>query len=166
MPTTVNIPMELLVISVNSANAFWTAKSGANVDHAHVSFVDSGEGVAYYAAQVPTNINLTPSWNLNFDHMADSGSGGNVVITFSARAMSNNVYDITPTVVSSAGVYAVNTFNTMTFHTAVSGGNFDGVVTISANQYFVVKVNRHGGNTSDTVNSIWNLKTLKLMVNI
>lgn len=165
MATTIKIPLELLTVEVNSANAFWTAKSGANIDQAHIAFVDAGNGSATFWGYLPNNLNATPAWNLDIGHYAESGSGGNVVVTFAARAYSNNLIDAAPTVISSAAVIAVNTSGTYTY-SAVSGGDFDSAVSVSATNIIIVEATRHGGNAGDTVNAQWNLHTVVMRCDI
>ncbi len=161
MATTIRIPMALLTVQVSSGNAFWTAKSGANIDDAHIRFVDSGNGLATFWMITPQNIAATENWHLDIHHHADSGNGGNVMLNVSAFATSGgNTIDTAPTLVTSAETIATNTSGVMTVSQVSNGTALDSVVALSANQYLRVEVERIGGNASDTVNADWNLTSI------
>ena len=165
MATTVRIPMAVLTVQPDSANCFYVVKTGTNIDLAHLQYVDSGNGVSTWWATVPHNVAASPLWNLDIYHHADTGSGGNVVLDITARALSSNTIDVAMTRVFSATVIATNTSGVMTF-TAVSGGNFDGVVALSANNYLEVEISRFGGNTNDSVNAPWNLSAVTMRIDV
>ena len=157
MPTTIKIPFELLTVQINSANSFWTAKSGGSLDQSYVAFVDSGLGVATYWCYVPNNLATSPLWNVDLHHMADTGSGGNVIFSAHARALSTtSTIDIAPTIIVNSGSIAVNTSNWLTV-SAASGANFDSVVAISATNIVLLKCFRHASTSGDTVDAQWDL---------
>ena len=165
MPTTVRIPLAVLTVQPDSANCFFTTKTGANIDFAHLAYVDAGIGSSTWWGIVPGNVAASPLWNLEVHHHADTGSGGNVVLNVLASQKSNNTLDIAHTLVSSAAVLATNTSNVWTY-TATSGANFDTVVALSATNYLFVEVQRFGGHASDTVNAQWNLASVVMRVDL
>lgn len=166
MPTTVKIPLDLLTVQVNSANAFWTAKSGTNIDQSYIAFVDSGDGVAWYWGYIPNNVATSPLWNLDFYHSTNIGSGGNAIVSIYARAASNtSTIDVAPTLLVSSGSIAVNSANQMTI-SAASGANFDSVVAVSATNYLFVKCLRHAGTSGDTLNDQWNLASMVMRIDL
>src|SRR3990167_5585477 len=157
MATTIRIPMELLTVQPDSANAFWSDRTGTTIDMGYVAYVDSGEGVSTYWATIPSNVAGTPAWNLDYYHAANTSGGGNVMLTSRARAMNDvEELDAAYTVVSSAATFTVAVANTLNID-ASSGGNFDSVVAVAANDLLLVEVNRHGSNASDTLGVQWNL---------
>lgn len=164
MATTVKFPMELLSVQISSANTFWTAKSGANIDLSHVAFVDSGEGVAFYWGYVPNNLAATPAWNLDIGHYVDSSTGGGgAVLSVFARALSTNPIDVAPIVVSSLATIVSNSSYT---YSAVTGANLDAVVAISATNVVIVKILRHGGVAGDTISGTWDLQAVIMRCDI
>lgn len=163
---TVRIPMALLTVKINSGNAFWTAKSGSQVDAGHVQFVDSGLGIATYWCEVPNNINSTENWNLFFKHDPDSGGGGNVALTFIGQVLSDgSVMDANTTVLLSARSFPTYAAGTLAV-TSAATGVMDGTMGLVANQTLHVMVNRLGDNAGDTVSAAWNLKSLLLQMDI
>ena len=166
MPTTVRIPLAVLTVQPDSANCFYVTKTGASIDMAHLQYVDSGTGISTWWGTIPHNLAATPAWSLDIYHHADSGSGGNVVLNVLARSSSNSqTIDIAPTLVSSAAVLATNTSNQWAY-TAISGGNFDGVVAVSSNNYLQVEIQRFGGHASDTVSAPWNLSAVLMRIDV
>ena len=166
MATTVRIPLELLTVAVNSANAFWTAKSGASIDQSYIAYVDSGLGTSFWWGYVPSNVSATPAWSLEAYHSTNVGAGGDVVLNVFARVLSNtSTIDIAPTMLVNSAVVAVGATNVISY-SALSGGNFDSVVSLSATNYVIVKFNRDGGNTSDTLSDQWNLASVVMKVDI
>ena len=159
MPTTVKIPLTPLTVQISSANCFYTTKSGANSDEAHFAYVESGVGVAFFYSYIPWNLAATPAWNIDLISTSESATAGNVVINVLASAKSDtSVVDVANTLVSSAAILAVNA-QTFTMPMAVSGGNFDSVVGLSAGNYAVVEIQRFAAHISDTLVGQWNLKS-------
>lgn len=163
---TVRIPLPLLSVKISSANAFYTAKSGANLDAAHTAFVDSGTGIASYWGHVPNNVNATENWNIYFTHEAESGSGGNVVLTLRGNVSSDgNTIDVAPTTIISTATYLVNTFDRLTV-SSFGAAVLDGSMGLAANNYLRVVIERSGGHASDAVNAQWNLKYVALQCDV
>jgi len=166
MPTTVKIPLELLTVEVNSGNCFWTAKSGTNLDQSYIAFVDSGRGVATFWGYVPNNLAASPLWSLDAIHTVDSGSGGNVIVSVYGRSTSHtSTIDIAPTLLVSSASISTQTSNVVTY-SSLSGGNFDGVVALSATNYLFVKFYRHADSSGDTISAQWNLMSLVLRCDV
>jgi hypothetical protein len=162
---TVRIPMALLTVAANTANAWYEVASGASIDVAHVTFVDSGVGVATYWTEVPFNLASAASWNLVFKHEAAAGNGGNVLLTLRASVASNgSTLDASPTVLVSTNAYSVLTNGALNVTTASTP--LDSILGISAGHYLRVIVERSGNNASDTVNANWRLKTLNLQCDV
>ena len=166
MATTVRIPLSILTVQPDSANAYYVTSTRTNLDISYIQFVDSGNGACTYWGKIPNNVASTPAWNLDIDHEANSGSGGNAVLTINARTFSNNTIDVALTRVLSAGAISTNTAGTWTYTAAVSGGNFDSVVAVSANNFILIEVNRHGGNSNDTLNAHWNLNSVAMRIDV
>ena len=163
---TVRIPMALLSIKINSANAFYNAKSGTQVDAAHVTFADSGLGIATYWCKVPNNVNSTENWNLFFDHEPDSGAGGNVAITLCAQVLSDgSVMDANTTVLLSARSFPTYASGTLAI-TSAATGVMDNTMGLAANQTFQVIFQRLGNNAGDSLNANWNLKNLSVQLDV
>ena len=163
---TIRIPMALLSVQVNAANAFYTAKSGTQMDAAHVSFVDSAIGVATYWCEIPNNVNSTENWNLFFKHEPDSGAGGNVALTLCGQVLSDgSVLDANTTVLISARSFPTYAFGTLAV-TSAATGVMDNTLGLAANQTFYVRVQRLASNSGDTVDAIWNMKSLLLQMNV
>ncbi len=163
---TVRIPMSVLTVKVNSANAFYVAKSGIQMDEAHMTFVDSGLGVATYWCEVPYNISATANWSLVIRHEPDSGAGGNVALTVCAKAVSDGSYmDVGTTVILSARSIATYSADTLAL-SAVGTGVFDNTMGLAQNQLLYVIFQRLGNNAGDTVNANWNLKSLSLQCDV
>ena len=159
MATTITIPMALLTVEVNSGNAFWTAKSGNQIDDGHVRFVDGGLGKATYYMIAPKNIAATEAWNLDIHHHADAGAGsGNVVLQVLAQAMSDtSVLDANTSLLVAPSAYAADTVMTIT---RLSGGTFDSSIQLLSNSLLRVIVIRSGNDGNDTVGADWNLNSL------
>lgn len=163
---TIRIPMAVLTVKVSSANAFYVAKSGSQLDEAHMTFVDSGVGVATYWCEVPYNINATENWNLVMRHEPDSGAGGNVAMTFCAKAVSDGSYmDSNTVVLLSARSFATYSADTLSL-VQVATGVIDNTLGLAQNQLLYVIVQRLGNNAGDTVNANWNLKSLSLQCDV
>lgn len=162
---TVRIPMALLTVAVNSANAWYEARSGANIDAAHTVFSDNCTGRATYWTEVPYNVVGTGSWRLIFKHEAERGSGGVVVLTMRATVSSDgNTVDAAPTVLLSTNQYTVNTFNALSVTTSSTA--LDSTLALTAGALLRVVVERSGGNANDTVNANWYLKSLNLQCDV
>ena len=164
---TIRIPMALLTVKINSANAFWTAKSGSQVDAGHVQFVDSGVGIATYWAEIPNNINSTENWNVYLKHEPESGAAGNVALTLCGQVLSDgSVIDANTTVLLSARSFPTYAAGTLAV-TSMATGVMDNTLGLAANQTFHLIVQRLGNNAGDSVNANWNLKvpTLEFTVN-
>ena len=158
MPTTISIPMALVTVGMNTGNTYWAAKSGSQVDDGHVRYVDGGLGRATYWMVTPRNIDASEAWTLDIHHHADSGAGGNVVLSAFAQASTGlNILDANTTLLVASSAY--NADSTMTI-TRLSGGNFDSVVGLSANTYLRVILIRSGNDGSDTVGADWNLNSI------
>lgn len=166
MATRLHIPLTLATVSLANANAFWTAKDGTNFDYGHVAFADAVTGVATYYGMIPQNVASTPAWNLILHHHAESGSGGNVVLTVKAKDFATNVAkDAALTSLHTTATFAVSTSANTTI-TTLSGTNYDSTEAVAAGNLLVVEVSRIGGNASDTVNAQWNLAMVCLRVDI
>lgn len=164
---TIRIPMALLSVKISSANAYWTAKSGVQLDAAHVQFADSGVGIAQYWCEIPNNVSSTENWNIFLKHEVESGSGGNVALTLCGQVMSDgSVFDANTIVLLSARSFPTYMFGTMAV-TSMATGVMDNTLGLAANQTFYLAIQRLGNNAGDTVNALWNLKvpTLQLDVN-
>lgn len=163
---TIRIPMAILTVKINSANAFYTAKSGTQMDAAHVQFVDSGLGIATYWCKVPNNVNTTENWNLFFDHEPDTGAGGNVAVTLCAQVLSDgSVLDANTTVLLSARSFPTYASGTLAV-TSAATGVMDNTMGLAANNTFYVAFQRLGNNAGDTVNANWNLKNLSVQMDV
>lgn len=165
-PQTIRIPMSLLSVKINSANAFYTAKSGTQMDAGHVQFVDSGLGIAQYWCKIPNNINIAENWNLFFDHEPESGAGGNVAITLCAQVLSDgSVIDANTTVLLSARSFPTYASGTLAI-TSAATGVMDNTLGLAANQTFIVAFQRLGNNAGDSVSANWNLKNLSVQMDV
>ena len=160
----IRIPMALLTVQPDSSNAFWMATTLPLLDMAHVGFVDGGEGVATYWGLVPFNLHPDPNWNLAFYHMTNAGAGGNAIVTVRGAAVTH-AESFAYSLVQSAGSYATQAATTLTI-SAVSSGSLDPVLTVASGDMLFVEVNRHGGNTNDTVGQQWNLLSLAADFNV
>jgi len=157
MPTTIRIPLELVTVQLTSANAFWTAKTGTTIDMGYVAYLDGGEGISTWQTPIPSNVAVTPAWNLDYKHVANTSGGGNVMLTAQVRAVNDGEeLDGAYTLVSSAATFVVAVANTLNID-ASSGGNFDSVAGVAADDVLLVRITRHGGNASDTLGVQWNL---------
>jgi hypothetical protein len=165
---TIRIPFALLTVQPDSANAFWISTTGTNVDMAAVRFADSGEGIATYWSLVPQNLATTPAWNLDFYSKMPSATAANsAMVTTRAKAVADgeDADASAYTIVSSAGLYRIFRATTLTV-SAVSGGNFDSVVSLTTNDMLLVEVDRHGGNSSDSLSDAWDLCSLVMRVDV
>lgn len=160
----IRIPLGLLTVQPDTANAFWSATTWPLLDEAFVAFVDGGEGIATYWTIVPLNLHPDPNWNLSIYHQPNAGAGGNAIVTFRAAAYSH-AESAAYTLVASAGSYATQALTALAI-SAVSGANFDSVLALSGGDLLYVEVNRHGGNANDTVGQQWNLKGMALNCNV
>lgn len=159
------IPMALLTVNPRNANAFWNVKTGANIDDAHVSFLDASNGLAEYWCWVPSKTSSTENWSLAMEHGADTGSGGTVLITLRARITSDgSTIDAAPTVLTSTGSFTANSDGKLSINSASSA--YDGTLSLLANTRLRVVLERSGGNAADTVNAQWNLKNLYLKCDV
>ena len=159
MATKITIPMALLTVEVNSGNAFWTARSGAQIDDGYIQFVDAGVGEATYWMITPRNIASTEAWTLDMHHHANAGLGsGNVSVKIFAQVASDtSLIDGNTSLLVAGSAYASDTAFTIT---RLSGGTFDSVVGLSANTYLRVIVVRSGNDGNDTLSAGWNLNSL------
>jgi hypothetical protein len=163
---TIRIPMALLSVKINSANAFYTAKSGTLMDAAHVQFVDSGVGIATYWCKIPNNVNSTENWNLFFDHEPDSGAGGQVAITLCGQVLSDgSVIDANTTVLLSVRSFPTYAAGTLAI-TSAATGVMDNTMGLAANNMFLLAFQRVANNAGDTVNANWNLKNLSVQMDV
>ena len=160
----IRLPLALLTVQPDSANAFWVATTLPLLDMAHVGFVDGGEGVATYWGLVPYNLHPDPNWNLYFYHMTNAGAGGNAIVTVRGAAVTH-AESLAYSVLQSAGSYATQAATTLTI-SAVSSGSLDPALTVASGDLLFVEVNRHGGNTNDTVGQQWNLVSLAVQCNV
>ena len=165
---TLRIPMSFLTVEPNSANAYWATTANDNLNLAGVRYVDSGDGAATWYSIVPQNIAATPAWNLD---ICSRGLGttvaGTALVTVEALAVGSGE-DLTAnalTRVSSAAPLSIFRANTLSF-TPMSGGNFDSVVPLVANDLLFVDVVRHGGSTLDTVSSVWEITSVLLKIDV
>lgn len=156
---TVKVPMALLTVQPDSGNAFWSAKTGVNIDVGYVNFVDGGNGIATWWMVAPYNLSVTPNWNLELYSIAGTATAaGSAVYTVNAKAVTHgeDLDAAAYTIVASAQISSIFRSNTLTI-SAVSGGTFDAVVALSSQDLLLVEVTRHGGDGGDTVGDLWNV---------
>lgn len=162
----IRMPMALLTVQPDSANAFWTANTLPLLDVGHVCFVDSGEGIATYWTTVPFNVHPDPNWTIVAYHMPDAGAGGNAIVSLKATAVTH-AETAAFVRISSAHSFATQATTALAIAVATLGvGVFDAVVPVSAGDLVFVEVTRHGGNADDTVGAQWNLYTLAFQCNV
>lgn len=163
---TVRIPLALATVQPDSANAFWTAKSGSIVDYGYVAFADSGNGAATWWGLIPTNVHSSPLWSIELWSSPDSGNGGNTILSMSAKVVGQlGSIDATYTNMVSVGTFFINTSNIMTV-TTMSATNFDSTLTVGANSMLFVEIIRHGGLVSDTLSAQWDVLATVLRINV
>jgi hypothetical protein len=162
---TASYPMQLMTQDVGNANAFWDTQDGTNFDFSGLRFIDAQTGCGYYKHKISPKLASTPAWNITVTSKAASGSGGNVVLTVSAKDFATNVaLDAALTALETLATHAVNTSaNTTIFD--VSGTNLDSTEAIAANNFLVVSLCRIAGNASDTVNAIWDVLDVSVKYN-
>lgn len=157
MATTVNIPLALSTVNLGDANAYWSVVDGTNFDYPIYVFTDAVTGTLYFEGIIPPNVAGTPAWNLILWSKGASGTGGDVVLTVSAKDFATNAaYDAALTALVSTTAYTINT-SANTTKTTLGGTNFDGTEAVAAGNKLVVAVSRIGGNASDTLNVNWYL---------
>ena len=165
---TIRIPLALLTIQPDSANAFWTARTGANVDFAEVRFLDAGEGIATWWGIVPFNVAPSPRWNLDLYSVAGTATAaGSAMYTVVSKAVATgeDLDSAAYTLIASAQVSSIFRSTTLTI-SAVSGGNFDAVVAVSNGDYLLVQLNRHGGQVVDSIGDFWDIKAVTMKVDV
>lgn len=164
---TLYIPLALMTVQPDSANAFWTATNNTVVDHGFVRYVDGGEGITTWYGIVPSTVHAAPAWNLQLYASANTAAaGGSAIISTKARVVANaSPIDATYTLLSSAAALAFTGVNTLNL-VAASGGSFDSVLTLTTTGMLLVEINRHGGNAGDTINSAWDLYGVTLRANV
>lgn len=163
---TIRIPMALMTVQPNSANAFWMTETGANVDFAHVSFVDSGNGQAVYWTIVPTNVAASPNWSVEYYCASNTNAAADACVSLYGNALTHGeVIDSAYTLLSSAAALTHFISGTMN-QLASSGGTYDGVRALSSNDYVQILVFRHGGSAVDTLSSRWDLYSVVLKVDV
>lgn len=166
MATTVRIPLALASVNLANSNAFYTTKDGTNFDYSYVSYLDAVTGITWWTGIIPQNVAPTPAWNLVLYHHADSGSGGNVVLTVTAKDFATgDAKDAALTSLHSSATFSVNTSANLTV-TTLSGTNYDGTEAVAAGNRLIVEIQRVGGSGSDTVNATWNLEMVSLRIDI
>lgn len=160
----IRMPLALMTVQPDSANAFWKASTLPLLDMAYVGFLDNGEGVATYWGVVPFNLHPDPNWNLVFYSMVNEGTGGTAVVSTRASAVAHGE-SAAYTLLASAGAYLMQGTTALTV-SAVSGGTFDTVVALASGDLVLVEVTRHGGNSGDTVGAQWNVLSVAADCNV
>ncbi len=160
----VRIPLALLTVQPDSANAFWRAVTLPLLDQAHVGFLDGGLGIATYWGLIPFNLHPDPSWTLYAYHMPNGGAGGNALLNVLASAVTH-AETAAYTLLANSAAIATQANTTMTV-SAISGGDFDAVVAISNGDFLFVEVRREAQAVGDTVGDQWNLLSLALHCNV
>lgn len=157
MATTVNIPLTLSTVNLGDANAYWSVIDGTNFDYPVYVFKDAVTGTLYFEGIIPPNVAGTPAWNLILWSKGASGSGGDVVLTVSAKDYPTaTAFDAALTALVTTTAFTINT-SANTTKTSLSGTNFDGTEAVAAGNKLVVAISRIGGNGSDTLNVDWYL---------
>jgi hypothetical protein len=155
-----------MTVSLANSNAFWTTKDGTNFDYAYVAFKDAVTGTATYYGVIPKNVAGTPAWNLVLHHHAESGAGGNAILTVSGLDFATNAAkDAALTALITTTAVAVSTSANTTIST-LSGSNFDGTEAVATNNRLIVQVSRIGGDGSDTLGVQWNLEQVVLQIDV
>jgi hypothetical protein len=107
-------------------------------------------------------------WNLEILSIAGTATvAGSAVYSVRGKAVAvgEDLDAVAYTLITSAQVSSIFRSNTLAV-SAVSGGNFDSVVSLSANDYLFLEVNRHGGNAGDTISDFWDVKAVTARMNV
>ena len=161
--------MQLSTISVSNANAFVDTIDGTNFDYSGVRFLDGVTGNAFYSFKVPANLATVPAWGLVLSSKAISGSGGNVFLQLACKTTATNVaLDGSLTTVYTAAAVAINTSANLTTNTLVkTGTDNESPLAIVAGDMLYCNVQRQGGDSGDTLNSVdWLLLDVSVRFNI
>lgn len=166
MPTTVNIPLQLLTVSLANANAFWTAKDGTNYDFGFVAFKDAVTGTATFWGIVPQNVAATPAWNLILWHGANAGVGGNVILNVKAKDFADAATIDAALTALETGLSLATGASGLVQKDATNAGDYDVEEALAAGNLLIVEITRDGGNVSDTVGDQWNLHAVVLRIDV
>lgn len=158
------IPMGLQTVNPDNANAFWTVKTGTSVEQTFVGFLDQSNGVAQYHVNVPSKISSTENWTIIFEHAADSGSGGDVNLTFTVNLSSDGSTIDGSTTEVHAGAFSVRTSGVLTVSSLPLVK--DDTLGLSSNEYLRLVILRAGADSSDTNTGQWNLHNVYLRSDI
>src|SRR3990167_146437 len=125
----IRIPMALLTVQINSANAYWTAATnGGFIDEAYIIHSDSGKSVSSWWCKVPNNVNSTPAWNIEIDSYPTASSAGILVLSASGLSIATGESaNGAGTALVSGGSFTLRHTNILTTST-LSATNFDGTL--------------------------------------
>lgn len=166
----VDIPMALMSVEVNSANAFWNATGGGSLnifDDAYITFIDSGRGRAVWWLKVPRNVNDTPAWNIIVDSKRRTNVGVDTGLILSVDAITiahgESSFNVGSTVLVSAGTFKIQSSGILTVST-MSATDFDGTLTTSAMDLVKVQLTRHGN--ADGLQTDWDVYSVNFRCTI
>ena len=163
---TVSIPLALLTVQPDTANAFWTATNNATIDEGFVRYVDAGEGISTWYGIVPENLAAVPQWRVAYYCKSNTVAVSTAMVTMQARLIPHaGQIDGAYTMLSSANALSLLIGGTMNIVQS-SGGNYDTPLALTRTSMLLVMINRHGGSASDTLTSAWDLYGTTMRVNV